>query len=111
MPGEIKDKNGEPIKEGDHVFARARSGSHEGNVEKIVTTKEEAEKEGVKHPPKVCTYRLRSSNPGPFTWSHCVLIFHDHRSFTPTNMVTAFNITREHCNMGSSRKANDCIAV
>lgn len=53
MPSEIKDKNGEPIKEGDHVFARWRSGSHEGEVEKIVTSKEEADKEGVKHPPKV----------------------------------------------------------
>jgi hypothetical protein len=61
MPGDIKDKNGEPIKHGDHVFARARGGSHEGNVEKIVTSKEEAEREGVKHPPKVCTYRLSSN--------------------------------------------------
>lgn len=54
MPSELQDKNGEPIKKGDHVFARARGGSHEGNVEKIVTSKEEAEEEGVKHPPKVC---------------------------------------------------------
>ncbi|KAK4032263.1 hypothetical protein C8A01DRAFT_41299 [Parachaetomium inaequale] len=50
---ETKDKQGEPINEGDHVFARSRGGRHEGEVEKIVTTKEEAEKEGVKHPPKV----------------------------------------------------------
>ncbi|KAK0710483.1 hypothetical protein B0T21DRAFT_416033 [Apiosordaria backusii] len=49
----LKDKNGEPIHEGDHVFARSRGGRHEGNVEKIVTTEKEAEKEGVKHPPKV----------------------------------------------------------
>ena len=54
MPAELKDKNGEPIHVGDHVFARARSGAHEGDVEKIVTTKEDAQKEGVKHPPKVC---------------------------------------------------------
>jgi hypothetical protein len=54
MPSEIKDKNGEPINEGDHVFARSRGGRHEGDVEKIVTSKEDAEKEGVKHPPKVC---------------------------------------------------------
>ncbi|SPQ24427.1 f674fb83-23b0-43b3-a18f-8c6045a6d6f0 [Thermothielavioides terrestris] len=53
MPSEIKDKNAEPINEGDHVFARSRGGRHEGEVEKIVTSKEEAEKEGVKHPPKV----------------------------------------------------------
>lgn len=53
MPSEVKDKNDEPINEGDHVFARSRGGRHEGEVEKIVTSKEEAEKEGVKHPPKV----------------------------------------------------------
>ncbi|KAK4160860.1 hypothetical protein QBC43DRAFT_347036 [Cladorrhinum sp. PSN259] len=52
MP-EIKDKNDEPIHEGDHVFARARGGRHEGEVERIVTTEEEAKEEGVKHPPKV----------------------------------------------------------
>lgn len=60
MPGEIKDRNGEPIKEGDHVFAKARGGSHEGDVEKIVTSKEEAEKEGVKYPPKVICPRFRT---------------------------------------------------
>lgn len=53
MPSDLKDKNGEPIHVGDHVFARSRGGRHEGEVEKIVTSKEEAEKEGVKHPPKV----------------------------------------------------------
>ena len=61
MPSEIKDKNEEPIKEGDHVFARSRGGRHEGEVEKIVTTKEEAEQEGVKHPPKVCAHRFPSA--------------------------------------------------
>ncbi|GAB1317898.1 Hypervirulence associated protein TUDOR domain-containing protein [Madurella fahalii] len=49
----LKDKNGEPINEGDHVFARSRGGRHEGEVEKIVTTEEDAKQEGVKHPPKV----------------------------------------------------------
>jgi hypothetical protein len=53
MSNEIKDKNGEPIKEGDKVFTKIRGGTHTGTVEKIVTTKEEAEKEGVKNPPKV----------------------------------------------------------
>ncbi|KAK4148661.1 hypothetical protein C8A00DRAFT_19547 [Chaetomidium leptoderma] len=53
MPSELKDKNEEPIKEGDHVFALARGGRHEGNVEKIVTSKEQAREEGVKHPPKI----------------------------------------------------------
>jgi hypothetical protein len=58
MPSNIKDKNGEPIKEGDHVFARSRGGRHEGEVEKIVTAKEEAEQEGVKNPPKVNIYTV-----------------------------------------------------
>jgi hypothetical protein len=53
MPSEVKDKTGKAISEGDHVFARSRGGRHEGDVEKIVTFEEEAEKEGVKHPPKV----------------------------------------------------------
>ncbi|OIW26418.1 hypothetical protein CONLIGDRAFT_683401 [Coniochaeta ligniaria NRRL 30616] len=53
MPNDVKDKNGEPIKEGDEVFTKIRGGTHTGTVEKIVTTKEEAEKEGVKNPPKV----------------------------------------------------------
>lgn len=53
MPAEIKDKQSQPIKEGDHVFARSRGGRHEGDVEKIVTAAQEAEQEGVKHPPKV----------------------------------------------------------
>jgi hypothetical protein len=61
MPSEIKDKNEELIKEGDHVFARSRGGRHEGEVEKIVTTKEEAEQEGVKHPPKACAHRFPSA--------------------------------------------------
>ena len=52
MP-ELKDKNGEPIHVGDHVYARSRGGRHEGEVDKIVTTEEEAKEEGVKHPPKV----------------------------------------------------------
>jgi hypothetical protein len=53
MPSDIKDKNGEPIKEGEEVFTKIRGGTHTGTVDKIVTTKEEAEKEGVKNPPKV----------------------------------------------------------
>lgn len=53
MPDEVKDKNSEPIHEGDLVWTKIRSGSHEGTVRKIVMTEEEALKEGVKHPPKV----------------------------------------------------------
>ncbi|KAF2461520.1 hypothetical protein BDY21DRAFT_368717 [Lineolata rhizophorae] len=46
-------KQGEPIEEGDHVYTRIRGGRHEGDVERIVTTQDEAEEEGVKNPPKV----------------------------------------------------------
>ncbi|KAL2163241.1 hypothetical protein VTH06DRAFT_5297 [Thermothelomyces fergusii] len=53
MPTELRDMNKEPINVGDHVYARSRGGRHEGDVEKIVTSKEDAEEEGVKHPPKV----------------------------------------------------------
>ena len=52
MPSDVlKDKNNEPIHEGDHIFARSRGGRHEGEVEKIVATKEEAGWEGAKHSP------------------------------------------------------------
>jgi hypothetical protein len=53
MPKEVKDKSGEPINVGDSVSSKIGRGTHEGEVEKIVTTKEEAEQEGVKRPPKV----------------------------------------------------------
>jgi hypothetical protein len=53
MAHQTKDKNSEPIEEGDQVWTRIRGGKHEGKVEKIVTTAEEAEEEGVKNPPKV----------------------------------------------------------
>ncbi|CAE7192663.1 hypothetical protein CFE70_007043 [Pyrenophora teres f. teres 0-1] len=50
---DIMSKNGETIKEGDHVYTKIRGGRHEGDVEKIVTNKDEADAAGVKHPPKV----------------------------------------------------------
>nr|XP_036582323.1 uncharacterized protein CTRU02_07889 [Colletotrichum truncatum]KAF6790983.1 hypothetical protein CTRU02_07889 [Colletotrichum truncatum] len=53
MPADISDKEGKPVKEGDEVFTPIRGGRHEGTVEKIVISEEEAESEGVKHPPKV----------------------------------------------------------
>lgn len=69
MPSDLKDKNGEPIQPGDHVFARSRGGRHEGEVEKVVTSQEEAEKEGVKHPPKV--------------WRSLLLHFQDEQPTSP----------------------------
>ncbi|PKS12620.1 hypothetical protein jhhlp_000828 [Lomentospora prolificans] len=53
MPSNIKDKNGEPLKEGDQVWTPYRGGKHEGKVDKVITTRDEAEQEGVKNPPKV----------------------------------------------------------
>ncbi|EAU82122.1 hypothetical protein CC1G_09581 [Coprinopsis cinerea okayama7 len=50
---QVVDKEGMPIHVGDEVSCRARGGKHVGKVEKIVYTKEEAEEEGVKNPPKV----------------------------------------------------------
>lgn len=62
MPSDIKDKNSEPINEGDHVWTKIRGGRHEGDVQKIVTTEAEAKKEGVKHPPKVSEGRARDES-------------------------------------------------
>ena len=53
MPEQVKDKHDEPIKKGDEVYTRIRGGRHEGEVDKIVTSQAQAEKEGVKNPPKV----------------------------------------------------------
>lgn len=52
MPGDIKDKNSEPIKEGDEVWTRFRGGKREGEVEKVVKTEAQASSENVKNPPK-----------------------------------------------------------
>ncbi|GIC93368.1 DUF2945 domain-containing protein [Aspergillus udagawae] len=48
----VKDKKGENINEGDHVYTRYRGGSHEGEVEKIVRDQAEADEENVANPPK-----------------------------------------------------------
>jgi hypothetical protein len=53
MAPEVKDKNSQPINEGDIVWTRIRGGKREGKVENIATTQEEAEREGAKNPPKV----------------------------------------------------------
>lgn len=76
MSDQIKDKNGQPIKEGDTVYTPFRGGKHEGEVDKIATTKEEADEEGVKNPPKVSYFRSS-------TLPHClgfVLKYCDHGS-------------------------------
>ncbi|KAH7465307.1 hypothetical protein FOMA001_g17225 [Fusarium oxysporum f. sp. matthiolae] len=53
MASNVEDKNAESISKGDHVWTRIRGGRHEGDVERIVTTEKDAEKEEVKNPPKV----------------------------------------------------------
>ncbi|EEP78394.1 predicted protein [Uncinocarpus reesii 1704] len=53
MSGQLKDKAGEPIHEGDPVETKIRGGTHTGTVDKIVTSQEEAQEENVKNPPKV----------------------------------------------------------
>lgn len=53
MPEHVKNKHDEPIKKGDEVYTRIRGGRHEGEVDKIVTSQAQAEKEAVKNPPKV----------------------------------------------------------
>ncbi|KAI4666055.1 uncharacterized protein J4E78_003520 [Alternaria triticimaculans] len=56
---DVTSKNGEQIKEGDHVYTRIRGGRHEGDkVDKVVANQEEADAEGVKHPPKVHLQKL-----------------------------------------------------
>lgn len=59
---QVLSKEGQPIHEGDHVYTPIRGGRHEGDVEKIVTTKEEADAEGVKNPPKVCNFYFSFCN-------------------------------------------------
>ncbi|KAF8902883.1 hypothetical protein CPB84DRAFT_1678414 [Gymnopilus junonius] len=49
----VYDKNGKEISPGDLVTIKIRGGHQEGRVEKIVHTEADAEKEDVKHPPKV----------------------------------------------------------
>ncbi|KAI1483748.1 hypothetical protein K445DRAFT_63903 [Daldinia sp. EC12] len=53
MPSEVKDKQGQPIQEGDTVWTKARGGRHEGEVDRVVESSAEAREAGVKNPPKV----------------------------------------------------------
>lgn len=53
MPPDAEDKNSRPIEKGDDVWTRIRGGKHEGQVDDVVTTEQEAKDAGVKRPPKV----------------------------------------------------------
>ncbi|KAG8752725.1 hypothetical protein FRC14_006755 [Serendipita sp. 396] len=50
---EIVDKQGEPIEIGDEVATKMRGGKRTGIVSDIVASEEDADKKGVKNPPKV----------------------------------------------------------
>ncbi|KAK7732922.1 hypothetical protein SLS57_000865 [Botryosphaeria dothidea] len=64
----VTSKEGQPIEEGDHVSTKIRGGRHEGDVEQVVITQDEAEKAGVQNPPKVLFTDQRGKpvahNPG-----------------------------------------------
>ncbi|KAH8742492.1 hypothetical protein F5883DRAFT_656666 [Diaporthe sp. PMI_573] len=47
---QVLSKQGEPIEEGDHVYTKIRGGRHEGDVEKIVISEQEAKEENLKNP-------------------------------------------------------------
>ncbi|KAF3104118.1 hypothetical protein TWF706_004591 [Orbilia oligospora] len=68
---DIEDKHGQRIEVGDTVYTKIRGGKHEGEVEKIVRTAEEAQnfqETSVKNPPKVLFHdqkgKLVAHNPG-----------------------------------------------
>ncbi|KAJ6181192.1 hypothetical protein N7519_011653 [Penicillium mononematosum] len=50
---EIADKHGNIIHQGDYVATRIRGGTHEGNVEEIITDQQRADELNVRNPPKV----------------------------------------------------------
>jgi hypothetical protein len=62
---EVKGKDGKEIEVGDTVSGKSRGGKHAGEVEQVITTKEEADQHGVKNPPKV----LFTDQHGEFEFS------------------------------------------
>ncbi|PVH91388.1 hypothetical protein DM02DRAFT_545899 [Periconia macrospinosa] len=60
---QVVSKQGLPIEEGDHVYTKIRGGRHEGDVEKIITSEQEAKKENLKNPPKVWVMEWRRFRP------------------------------------------------
>ena len=53
MTSQVKDKDGNVIKEGETVSGKIRGGKHVGEVDELVTSTEEAAERGVKNPPKL----------------------------------------------------------
>ncbi|KAF9728431.1 hypothetical protein PMIN01_13564 [Paraphaeosphaeria minitans] len=50
---QVLSKQGKPIEKGDHVYTKIRGGRHEGDVEKIINSEQEAKEENLKNLPKV----------------------------------------------------------
>ncbi|KAH8746509.1 hypothetical protein F5883DRAFT_609448 [Diaporthe sp. PMI_573] len=53
MSRQVRDKNSQAIKEGDHVWTNFRGGKREGQVERVDVTEQDAREAAVKNPPKV----------------------------------------------------------
>lgn len=60
---DIVDKEGEPIEIGDEVATKMRGGKRTGVVADIVATQEEADRKGVKNPPKVLFEDQHGTSP------------------------------------------------
>lgn len=60
MSSQVQDKNAKPVKKGDEVWTPIRGGKHQGNVDSIIQSDEEANEAGVKNPPKVRRMDLMS---------------------------------------------------
>ncbi|KHN96819.1 uncharacterized protein MAM_05375 [Metarhizium album ARSEF 1941] len=53
MPQHLKDKESKTIRAGDEVWTPVRGGKHQGVVEEVFGTEQEAQKAGAKNRPKV----------------------------------------------------------
>ncbi|OCK73402.1 hypothetical protein K432DRAFT_312880 [Lepidopterella palustris CBS 459.81] len=67
MSGQVEDKKGNPINDGDRVSIKIRGGKREGEVDEIVMSDEEAQEKSVKNPPKgmaddLCFIQCRADN-------------------------------------------------
>jgi len=63
---QVKDKEGKAIHEGDIVSGKRRGGKQVGEVEEVISTKEQAKEAGVRDPPKVLFTDQHGTSPkGP----------------------------------------------
>lgn len=93
MSSQIKDKNSKSIKEGDEVWTPMRGGKHQGKVDNIAKTEEEANEAGVKNPPKVsCAIMARAG-------CLCADVLNSHRFNSPINTAIMLRTTQGLCSM------------